>query len=91
MHGGVGIGLCFEKERGQPLSATEIGVRPLHGCGMIVVVLAIRHITVNSSLDTSGYDSDAFDRGTDPVLRMFSVDQTQEIIDYQGDERLRAD
>jgi hypothetical protein len=45
---------------------------------------------MNSSLDINGCDSDAFDRGTDPVLRMFSVDQTQSIVDYQGDERLRA-
>jgi uncharacterized protein YnzC (UPF0291/DUF896 family) len=45
---------------------------------------------MNAPGDISGYDSDAFDRGTDPVLRIFSVDQAQQLIHYQGDERLRS-
>lgn len=43
------------------------------------------------SSDTSSYDVDAFNRGTDPVLRMFSVEQAQQLVQYQGDPQLRQE
>jgi hypothetical protein len=33
--------------------------------------------------------TNAFDRGTDPVLRIFSTNQAKQLIEYQGDKRLR--
>ncbi|MEX0611893.1 MAG: hypothetical protein WD738_23870 [Pirellulales bacterium] len=41
------------------------------------------------SLDTSGYDTEAFDRGTSPIIQMLSPDQTRQLLEYRGDERLR--
>jgi len=42
-----------------------------------------------SSIDTGGFDMAAFDRGTDPVLRLVSRDQAQQIAEYQADDNLR--
>jgi hypothetical protein len=39
--------------------------------------------------NTGGWDADAFDRGTDPVLRIFSPEQARQLVDYQGDDQLR--
>ena len=33
-------------------------------------------------------DSDAFDRGTDPILQFFTVDQARGIIQYRGDAEM---
>jgi len=44
-----------------------------------------------SSFEASGYDMAAFQRGTDPVLRIFSVDQARQIVDYRGDENLQRE
>jgi hypothetical protein len=32
----------------------------------------------------------AFDRGTDPILDFFSVDQARALVAYRGDDLLRA-
>jgi hypothetical protein len=32
----------------------------------------------------------AFDRGTDPILEFFSVDQARALVAYRGDDSLRA-
>src|SRR5436305_12715130 len=42
-----------------------------------------------SSLDSSGYDTQAFDRGAAPVLRLFSADQARQFVQFQGDDQLR--
>lgn len=34
-------------------------------------------------------DAIAFDRGTDPVLRVLTAEQARAILDYHGDEPLR--
>jgi hypothetical protein len=35
-------------------------------------------------------DLTAFDRGTDPILDFFSVDQARALVAYRGDDSLRA-
>ena len=35
-------------------------------------------------------DSAAFDRGTDPILDFFSVEQARALAAYRGDDALRA-
>lgn len=42
-----------------------------------------------SFLDTAGFDTTAFDRGMNPILQMFSAEQAQQLVDYQGDAQLR--
>jgi hypothetical protein len=42
-----------------------------------------------TSLDTGGFDADAFDRGTDPVLQIISAEQAQQLVQYQADDELR--
>jgi hypothetical protein len=37
---------------------------------------------------TPTIDADAFDRGTDPILQFFTVDQARGIIQYRGDAAL---
>jgi hypothetical protein len=44
---------------------------------------------MSQSIDTSGYDTDAFDRGTDPVLSILTSDQARRLVQYRGDEALR--
>ena len=34
-------------------------------------------------------DADAFDRGTDPILQFFTVDQARGIVQYRGDAALQ--
>ncbi len=36
------------------------------------------------------FDTSAFDRGTDFLLQIFTVQQAESLIAYQGDENLRA-
>ena len=36
-----------------------------------------------------GIDTDAFERGTDGILRFFTVEQARELIAFRGDELLR--
>jgi hypothetical protein len=42
-----------------------------------------------SSIDSSGFDTDAFNRGTDPVLNMITPEQAEQIAKYRGDDVLR--
>ncbi|HEY2827881.1 MAG TPA: hypothetical protein VGJ04_09800 [Pirellulales bacterium] len=42
-----------------------------------------------SSIVDATYDANAFDRGTEPVLRIFSVDQAKQVVQYQADDQLR--
>ncbi len=42
-----------------------------------------------ATLDAGVYDTEAFDRGTAPVLRLFSPEQARQIVLFQGDEPLR--
>ncbi len=35
-------------------------------------------------------DTAAFDRGTDPILDFFNVEQARALVAYRGDEALRA-
>lgn len=37
----------------------------------------------------SSIDSSAFDRGTDPILQFFTVDQARGIVQYRGDAELQ--
>ncbi|HUY89115.1 MAG TPA: hypothetical protein VMV10_10300 [Pirellulales bacterium] len=37
-----------------------------------------------------GIDTDAFERGTDAILRFFTVDQARELVAFRGDDSLRA-
>jgi hypothetical protein len=46
---------------------------------------------VISHVNIDHYDSEAFDRGTKPVLELFSADQTRQIAAYQADDALRRD
>jgi hypothetical protein len=39
---------------------------------------------------SSTFDTVAFDRGTDPILGFFNVDQARALVEYRGDESLRA-
>lgn len=34
-------------------------------------------------------DTTAFNRGTDPILQFFTVDQAREIVEYRGDSGLQ--
>ena len=36
------------------------------------------------------FDTNAFDRGTDFLLQVFTVQQAESLIAYRGDENLRA-
>ena len=36
------------------------------------------------------FDTVAFDRGTDPILDFFSVEQARALVAYRGDEKLIA-
>lgn len=36
------------------------------------------------------FDSSAFDRGTDGVMRFFTTDQARAIVEYHGDETIQA-
>jgi hypothetical protein len=38
---------------------------------------------------THTFDAAAFERGTDPILRFFTVEQAREIVNYKGDAKLR--
>lgn len=38
---------------------------------------------------TPTIDTDAFDRGTDPILQFFTVDQARGIVQYRGDAALQ--
>ncbi len=42
-----------------------------------------------TSLEISNYDSEAFDRGTAPILRLFSPEQARQVVKFQGDAQLR--
>jgi hypothetical protein len=37
----------------------------------------------------SGFDIAAFERGTDTILRFFTVEQAQSLATYQGDEAIQ--
>ena len=39
---------------------------------------------------SSTIDSTACDRGTDPILKFFTVDQAQQIVGFRGDPQLQA-
>ena len=39
---------------------------------------------------SSGFDIAAFERGTDTILRFFTVEQAQSLAAYQGDETIRS-
>lgn len=38
---------------------------------------------------TPSMDNTAFDRGTDPILRFFTVAQARGIVEYRGDSELQ--
>ena len=38
---------------------------------------------------TTSFDTLAFERGTDPILRFLTVDQARALVSYRGDESLR--
>jgi hypothetical protein len=38
----------------------------------------------------STFDTVAFDRGTDPILEFFNLDQARALVAYRGDEALQA-
>ena len=35
------------------------------------------------------FDPVAFDRGTDPILRLLTAEQVRAVVDYRGDDGLR--
>lgn len=35
-------------------------------------------------------DTNAFDKGTDPILQFFTIDQAREIVNFRGDAQLQA-
>lgn len=37
----------------------------------------------------TAFDAIAFDRGTDPILRLLTPEQVRAVVDYRGDEALR--
>lgn len=37
-----------------------------------------------------GFDTAAFDRGTDPILAFFTVEQAKALVAYRGDESLQT-
>ena len=43
----------------------------------------------SSSIDTNGYNTAAFDRGTSPVIQLLSPDQARQLLKYRGDDGLR--
>lgn len=38
---------------------------------------------------TTAFDTAAFDRGTDPVIRLLTVEQARALVAYRGEEALR--
>jgi len=38
----------------------------------------------------TGFDTAAFERGTDPILRFFTVEQARAIAEFRGDDSLEA-
>lgn len=42
------------------------------------------HSSMSTTIDTT-----AFNRGTDPILQFFTVDQAREIVEYRGDSGLQ--
>ena len=38
---------------------------------------------------TASFDTLAFERGTDPILRFLTVEQARALVAYRGDESLR--
>ena len=38
---------------------------------------------------TNSIDADAFDRGTDPILQFFTVEQARGIVQYRGDSEMQ--
>jgi hypothetical protein len=38
----------------------------------------------------TAFDTVAFDRGVDPILEFFNVDQARALVAYRGDEALQA-
>ena len=38
----------------------------------------------------STFDTGAFDRGTDPILGFFNVEQARALVAYRGDDALRS-
>jgi hypothetical protein len=44
-----------------------------------------------SSIDTVEFEADAFNRGTDPVLRIFSHEQVAQLASYRADDTLRQE
>jgi hypothetical protein len=40
-------------------------------------------------MNPSTIDSAAFDRGIDPILQFFTLEQAREIVDYRGDASLQ--
>ena len=38
---------------------------------------------------STAFDTAAFERGTDPILQFFTVEQAREIVNYKGDAKLR--
>ena len=39
---------------------------------------------------STAIDTDAFDRGTDPILQFFTVDQARGIVQYRGDAAIES-
>ena len=39
---------------------------------------------------TTAFDTVAFDRGTDPILGFFNVEQARAMVAYRGDQAIRA-
>lgn len=37
---------------------------------------------------STSIDSDAFERGTDPILQFFTVDQARGLVQYRGDAEM---
>lgn len=46
-------------------------------------------MATTSSFETHAYDSAAFDRGTSAIIQMLTPEQATQLLEYQGDERLR--
>jgi hypothetical protein len=51
--------------------------------------MAFLESTMSTPIDTGGWDTNAFDRGAEPVLRILSPEQARQLVEYQGDEQLR--
>ena len=39
---------------------------------------------------STAFDTVAFDRGTDPILGFFNVEQARALVAYRGDQAIRA-